>query len=136
MLELDSYLDYTVLFKNIDASLNKIVFITDVCFGGISGNSLLQSKININPNNEKDKLKNPYKKVLASGVTVVDDFIRLQNGVSENSPFAAALLDILKNKKENLNFEGLFSEIKKKRLSPSPIDFIFGTVVMPSDFVF
>jgi hypothetical protein len=136
MVELDSYLDYTVLFKNIDAALNKVVFITDVCFGGTSLNSLMQAKATISPNSERDKLKNPYKRVLASGVTEVDDFIKLQNGVSENSPFASALLDILKTKKGSLSFEDLFSEIRKKQLCPSPIDFTFGTIAKPSEFLF
>jgi|GEM_PF-6855896 len=135
-VELDSYLDYRILFGVIDASLNKVVFITDVCFGGTSLNSVIQSHASTTPMSEKDKQKNPYKHVLASGVTEVDDFVRVQNGISENSPFAMALLGILKSKKDNFSFEDLYSEIKRKGLNPSPIDFIFGTDAKPSEFLF
>ena len=137
MSELKSYLDYTVLFKKIDASLNKVVLITDVCFGGTALNSVLPINPNIDPKAGKDKLKNPYKRVLASGITEVDDFIRLQSGeISGNSPFAMALMDILKNKKEHLSFETLFSDIAQKKLSPDPVDFIFGSISKPSEFIF
>lgn len=137
MVELKSYLDYTVLFKKIDASLNKVVMITDVCFGGTALNSVLPVNPVTDPNAGADKLKNPYKRVLASGVTKVDDFIRLQNGdISPNSPFAMALIDILKNKKQHLSFETLFADIAQKKLSPDPVDFIFGTITKPSEFVF
>ena len=137
MSELKSYLDYTVLFKKIDASLNKVVLITDVCFGGTALNSVLPINPNIDPKAGKDKLKNPYKRVLASGITEVDDFIRLQSGeISGNSPFAMALIDILKNKKDHLSFEALFADIAQKKLSPDPVDFIFGSISKPSEFIF
>jgi Caspase domain len=134
--ELDSCLNYTILFQHINASLNKVILITDVCYGGNAFKSLPRFNTSVNPENERHKLKNPFKKFLASGVIPVSDFIKQQNGVSDNSPFASALLDILKNKKDYLNFEGLVSEIKNKPLSASPIEFTFGTEAMPNEFIF
>jgi hypothetical protein len=136
MTELGSYIDYTVLFRSLD-QLNKVILITDVCFGGTSVNSLLQGSREANPNGEADKLKNPFKKVLASGIKEVDDFIRLHNGtVSDNSPFAAAFLDVLK-KQGALSFEELYAKLKANQsLSPTPIESSFGTEKIPNSFTF
>ncbi len=135
--ELNSYIDYTVLFRNLD-QLNKVILITDVCFGGTSVNSLLQSYREVDPKGEAAKMKNPFKKVLASGITTVDDFIRYHNGsISRNSPFAAALLDILKKEGQSLSFEELYGKLKNsKNLYPTPIESSFGNEKIPNAFSF
>jgi hypothetical protein len=133
----DTYIDYTVLFRNLD-QLNKVILITDVCFGGISVNSMLQPhREPADPDAEANKLKNPFKKVLASGVKEVDDFIRLHNGsISKNSPFAAALLEALQNG-NTLTFEELYAKLKSNpKLNPTPIESSFGTEKMPNVFMF
>jgi hypothetical protein len=132
----DTYIDYTVLFRNLD-QLNKVILITDVCFGGTSVNSMLQSNREpASPDAEADKLRNPFKKVLASGIKEVDDFIRLHNGsVSKNSPFAAALLEALQN--GSLTFEELYAKLKSNpKLNPTPIESSFGTEREPNVFTF
>jgi hypothetical protein len=137
MTELNSYIDYTVLFRNLDR-LNKVVLITDVCFGGTSINSLLRGNTESAPDGERQKMKNPFKKVLASGITEVDDFIRYHNGsVSRNSPFAAALLNILyKDGKTQLSFEELYAKLKSSSLKPTPVETSFGTEKIPNSFMF
>jgi hypothetical protein len=137
MTELNTYIDYTVLFRKLD-QLNKVVLITDVCFGGTSVNSLLQWSREADPKGESEKMKNPFKKVLASGITEVDDFIRYHNGsISRNSPFAAALFEVLQKEGSSLSFEELFSKLKvKKDLVPTPIESSFGTEKIPNVFSF
>jgi hypothetical protein len=137
MTELNSYIDYTVLFRNLD-QLNKVILITDVCFGGTSLSSMLQGHRETDPEGEAAKLKNPFKRVLASGIKEVDDFIRLHNGsISNNSPFAAALLDILQKEGSLLSFEELYAKLKTtKHLNPTPIESYFGNERLPNMFTF
>lgn len=138
MTELGSYIDYTVLFRNLD-QLNKVILITDVCFGGTSVNSLLQSNREpADPKGEADKLKNPFKKVLASGIREVDDFVRLHNGtISKNSPFATALIEVLQKQGGPLSFEELYARLKSNpHLDPTPIESSFGTEKIPNTFTF
>ncbi len=137
MAELGSYIDYTVLFRNLD-QLNKVILITDVCFGGTSLNSMLQAHREVDPSGETDKIKNPFKRVLASGITEVADFIRSHNGsVSRNSPFAAALFDILGKEEKSLSFEELYGRLKNnKALKPTPVESSFGTEKIPNTFTF
>ncbi|MEX1202506.1 MAG: caspase family protein [Ferruginibacter sp.] len=135
--ELKYYLDYTVLFRNMEL-LNKVVLITDVCFGGTSMNSMLQSKQTVTPLKKETPEKNPYKRVLSSGIIEVDDFVRLHNGtVSDHSPFAEKLLSQFQQTKANsLSFESLFDALNKPSLMPRPIEFIFGENVKPNEFIF
>ena len=137
MTELNSYIDYTVLFRKLD-QLNKVVLITDVCFGGTSVNSLLQFSREVDPKGEAEKMKNAFKKVFASGITEVDDFIRYHNGsISSNSPFATALFDVLKKEGSALSFEELYSKLKaQKGLTPTPVESSFGTEKIPNVFSF
>lgn len=137
MTELNSYIDYTVLFRNLD-QLNKVILITDVCFGGTSLSSMLQGNRETDPEGEVAKLKNPFKRVLASGIKEVDDFIRFHDGsISSNSPFAVALLDILTKEGASLSFEELYAKLKtNKHLNPTPIESYFGNERLPNTFTF
>src|SRR5207253_2963584 len=116
----------------------KVILITDVCFGGTSVNSLLQWNREADPKGEANKMKNPFKKVLASGITAVDDFILYHNGtVSRNSPFAAALLNVLQKEGNSLTFEELYAKLKATRnLVPTPVESSFGTEKIPNVFSF
>jgi hypothetical protein len=134
--ELDSYLEYEQLFNNLK-QLNKVILITDVCFGGTAFNSIVQNNAVVNPESEKTKPVNPYKKIFASGITEVDDFIRLHDGsISENSPFALSLIEVLKQAKSSVSFERLFADIKDKGLKPTPVSKDFGSITEPNEFVF
>ncbi len=134
--ELRSYLDYTVLFRNME-QLNKVIFITDVCFGGTAMNSMMQNKMMVTPDKDASSSKNPYRRVLSSGIKEVDDFIKLQNGTaSSHSPFAHALLNVFNSNKEDISFETLFSALSKARLEPKPIEFYFGENIKPNEFNF
>ena len=140
--ELQSYIDYETLFNNL-RQLNKVVLITDVCFGGTSFNSILQSNVSVNPKSERTKVLNPYKKILASGVTEVDDFVRLMDGsISKHSPFAQAILNVLEKQKTSISFESLFSLLKDAVPSsanpkpPTPVSRDFGSITEPNEFIF
>lgn len=135
--ELKYYLDYTVLFRNME-QLNKVVLITDVCFGGTSMNSMLQSKQTVDPKKNEQPQKNPYKRVLSSGIIEVDDFVKLHNGgISKHSPFAEKLLaEFNQAKSDSMSFELLFDALNKPSLKPRPVEFIFGENIKPNEFVF
>jgi len=137
MTELGSYIDYTVLFRNLN-ELNKVVLITDVCFGGTSVNSMLQASKEADPSGERNKQLNPFKKVLASGIREVDDFIRYQDGsISRHSPFAAALMNVLGRASKPLSFEEVYAQLKSDAsLNPTPIEASFGLEKIPNTFVF
>ena len=138
--ELATYLEYEQLFNNL-RQLNKVILITDVCFGGTSFNSLVQNNTIVNPKNEKTRLLNPYKKILASGISEVDDFIKLHDGsISQNSPFAMGVLAILQQSKNNISFERLYADLKDKmkdeKLSSTPVTKDFGAITEPNEFIF
>lgn len=135
--ELKYYLDYTVLFRNME-QLNKVVLITDVCFGGTSMNSMLQSKQTVDPQKNEQPQKNPYRRVLSSGIIEVDDFVKLHNGtISKHSPFAEKLLAQFRQAKSgSMSFEFLFDALNKPGLKPRPVEFIFGENIKPNEFVF
>lgn len=135
-VDLKNYMDYTVLFNNLNLP-NKAIIITDVCFGGTSVNASMQGKETVTPANDKTYQKNAYRKVLSSGVTVVDDFIKYQNGtVSAHSPFATALLQQFAANGNSLSFEKLVSGIAGAGLEVKPIEFSFGENVKPNEFIF
>ncbi len=137
LTELNSYVDYNVLFRKLDNELNRVLIITDVCFGGLSINSFQYNGIKTNPENETTKLRNPFKKVLASGITSVDDYYQnLDHDISINSPFASALLRILRNNNKSLSLQEVMGDLKKENLSPTPVEFNFGETWLPGEFMF
>lgn len=132
--ELATYLSYSDLFNSLGL-LNKVVLITDVCFGGTSFNSIISRNAEITPANETTVKRNPYKKILASGIKEVDDFVRLHDGtVSKHSPFAQCLIDILNDKNTTLSFEKLFALLKEKQKEPTPVSKDFGEITEPNLF--
>lgn len=133
--ELDTYLDYATLFGMLN-QLNKVLLITDVCFGGTSFNSLLGRQNEVNPDkDENNKPVNPYRMILASGITEVDDFVRLHDGsVSKHSPFASGLIEVLKTAKGKLSVETLFAQLKDRDLNPTPVSRLFGSITEPNEF--
>lgn len=133
--ELDTYLDYATLFGMLN-QLNKVLLITDVCFGGTSFNSLMGRQNEVNPDkDETNKSVNPYRLILASGITEVDDFVRLHDGsVSKHSPFASGLIDILKGANGKLSVETLFAQLKDRELNPTPVSRLFGSITEPNEF--
>jgi hypothetical protein len=133
--ELDTYLDYATLFGMLN-QLNKVLLITDVCFGGTSFNSLLGRQNEVNPDkDENNKPVNPYRMILASGITEVDDFVRLHDGsVSKHSPFASGLIEVLKSAKGKLSVETLFAQLKDRELNPTPVSRLFGSITEPNEF--
>lgn len=134
--ELSTYIDYHVLFNNLN-QLNKVLLITDVCFGGTSFNSIVSNDFLVNPSNELTRVSNPYKRIIASGVSEVDDYIRLHDGsVSKNSPFAISLLEILKRADAKMSVERLFADLVDAGLSPNPVSKFFGTITEPNEFRF
>lgn len=137
-LELESYIDYYKLFRRLGSDLNRVVLFTDVCFGGTSYNSLTEGWGKVDPGDEKNKEKQPFQKVLASGITEVDDFIRInQTEISKNSPFAASLITTLrKGIPGKLSFDKVYSELVNANLQPRPVEFSFGRTSISGEFVF
>lgn len=138
--EIGSYFEFGQLFDRLD-KLNKVILITDVCFGGTSLNNVLKKDVTLNPNGEKTIQLNAYKKIFASGVSKVDDYTRLPDGtVTQNSPFALSVLDILKGAQKDISFEKLFAEVKEKvkeqKLKTTPVSKDFGTITEPNQFYF
>ncbi|HSR39536.1 MAG TPA: caspase family protein, partial [Phnomibacter sp.] len=133
--ELDTYLDYATLFGMLN-QLNKVLLITDVCFGGTSFNSLLGRQNEVDPDkDEANKAINPYRLIMASGIKEVDDYVRLHDGsVSKHSPFANDLIEVLKGAKGKLSVETLFALLKNGELSPTPVSRQFGTIIEPNEF--
>lgn len=138
--EIGSYFEFGQLFDRLD-KLNKVILITDVCFGGTSLSNVLKKDIVVNPNGEKTIQLNAYKKIFASGVSKVDDYTRLPDGtITKNSPFALGVMDILKGVQKDISFEKLFAEVKEKvkekKLKTTPVSKDFGTITEPNEFYF